>query len=60
MISIVVLENASRFQETGQYSPKEAVAQAMGEITGPIVGVVSVLLAVFIPTTCNQRHFRTA
>ena len=37
--------------ETGQYSPKEAVTKAMGEITGPIVGVVLVLLAVFIPTT---------
>ena len=37
--------------ETGQYSPKDAVTKAMGEITGPIVGVVLVLLAVFIPTT---------
>ena len=44
--AIVVVENASRLLETGQYSPREAV----GEITGPIVGVVLVLLAVFIPT----------
>jgi len=49
--AIVVVENASRLLETGQYSPKEAVTKAMGEITGPIVGVVLVLLAVFIPTT---------
>ena len=49
--AIVVVENASRLLETGQYSPREAVTKAMGEITGPIVGVVLVLLAVFIPTT---------
>lgn len=49
--AIVVVENASRLLETGQYNPKEAVTKAMGEITGPIVGVVLVLLAVFIPTT---------
>ncbi|WP_195663780.1 efflux RND transporter permease subunit [Bacteroides congonensis] len=48
--AIVVVENASRLLETGQYSPREAVTRAMGEITGPIVGVVLVLLAVFIPT----------
>lgn len=49
--AIVVVENASRLLETGKYTPREAVIQAMGEITGPIVGVVLVLLAVFIPTT---------
>lgn len=49
--AIVVVENASRLLETGQYAPREAVTKAMGEITGPIVGVVLVLLAVFIPTT---------
>lgn len=49
--AIVVVENASRLLETGQYSPREAVTKAMGEITGPIAGVVLVLLAVFIPTT---------
>lgn len=48
--AIVVVENASRLLETGQYSPREAVTKAMGEITGPIVGVVLVLLAVFIST----------
>lgn len=49
--AIVVVENASRLLETGQYTPREAVTKAMGEITGPIIGVVLVLLAVFIPTT---------
>ena len=50
--AIVVVENASRLLESGKYATtKEAVDQAMSEITGPIVGVVLVLLAVFIPTT---------
>ena len=29
--AIVVVENASRLLETGQYSPREAVTKAMGE-----------------------------
>lgn len=48
--AIVVVENSSRLLENEKYSPREAVTKAMGEITGPIVGVVLVLLAVFIPT----------
>lgn len=48
--AIVVVENASRLLEDEKYTPREAVTKAMGEITGPIVGVVLVLLAVFIPT----------
>lgn len=49
--AIVVVENSTRLLDTGKYTPREAVTQAMGEIVGPIVGVVLVLLAVFIPTT---------
>lgn len=49
--AIVVVENATRLLDTGQYTPREAVTRAMGEISGPIIGVVLVLLAVFIPTT---------
>lgn len=48
--AIVVVENSTRLLDTGKYSSKEAVEQAMGEITGPVVGVVLVLMAVFIPT----------
>ena len=48
--AIVVVENSTRLLDTGQYNARQAVIQAMGEITGPIVGVVLVLLAVFIPT----------
>lgn len=49
--AIVVVENATRLLDTGQYTPRDAVTKAMGEISGPIVGVVLVLLAVFVPTT---------
>ncbi|MCC8170836.1 MAG: multidrug efflux RND transporter permease subunit [Parabacteroides sp.] len=49
--AIVVVENASRLLSTGKYNAKDAVTEAMREITGPVIGVVLVLLAVFIPTT---------
>lgn len=48
--AIVVVENSTRLLDTGKYSSREAVEQAMGEIIGPVVGVVLVLMAVFIPT----------
>ena len=50
--AIVVTENATRLLDTGRYhTSAEATEEAMKEITGPIVGVVLVMLAVFIPTT---------
>ena len=48
--AIVVVENASRKLDEGKMSPQNGVIEAMGEISGPIVGVVLVLLAVFLPT----------
>lgn len=48
--AIVVVENATRLLDTGKYTKTEAVEKAMEEITGPVVGVVLVLCAVFIPT----------
>lgn len=48
--AIVVVENTARLLDTGRYSAREAVVRAMGEITGPVIGVVLVLMAVFIPT----------
>ncbi|MBQ7819703.1 MAG: multidrug efflux RND transporter permease subunit [Bacteroidales bacterium] len=48
--AIIVVENSSRLLESGKYSRKEAVTEAMREITGPVIGVVLVLLAVFVPT----------
>ena len=54
--AIVVVENVTRLldEATEKGEPvdmKMITEKAMAEITGPIVGVVLVLLAVFIPTT---------
>ena len=35
--AIVVVENSSRLMDTGKYTAREAVTEAMGEIVGPIV-----------------------
>ena len=48
--AIVVVENATRILDEGKLSPQEGVIRAMREIAGPIVGVVLVMLAVFLPT----------
>lgn len=49
--AIVVVENVSRHLEKDpNLTPKEATKKAMDEVTGPVVGIVLVLLAVFIPT----------
>ena len=48
--AIVVVENATRYMDTGNYTAREATTKAMGELVGPIIGIVLVLLAVFIPT----------
>ena len=46
--AIVVLENVERHMEDG-LSPRQATAKAMSEVTGPVVAIVLVLCAVFIP-----------
>ena len=46
--AIVVVENVQRWLEQG-YEPKEAARRAMDEVTGPIVAVAAVLVAVFVP-----------
>lgn len=48
--AIVVTENATRLLDEGAPDAKTATAEAMAEITGPVIGVVLVLLAVFLPT----------
>jgi HAE1 family hydrophobic/amphiphilic exporter-1 len=48
--SIVVTENATRLLDEGERTPRQAVTEAMREIEGPVIGVVLVLLAVFLPT----------
>ena len=47
--AIVIVENASHHIEAG-LAPREATIKAMEEVTGPVVAITFVLLAVFIPT----------
>ncbi|MES2983808.1 MAG: multidrug efflux RND transporter permease subunit [Pseudomonadota bacterium] len=47
--AIVVIENVERIMRTEKLSPKEAAIKAMQEVTGPIVAIVLVLCAVFVP-----------
>lgn len=47
--AIVVVENVERNLEKGGITPKEAAIKAMEEVTGPVIAVVFVLGAVFIP-----------
>jgi gold/copper resistance efflux pump len=48
--AIVVVENVER-HIAGDKSPREAALAAMREVTGPIIAITSVLIAVFVPTT---------
>ncbi len=48
--AIVIVENAAHHIERGE-SPKTATIKAMREVTGPVIGITAVLMAVFIPTT---------
>lgn len=47
--AIIVVENTERIMKTEKLSAREATMKAMSEITGPIVAIVLVLGAVFIP-----------
>ena len=47
--AIVVVENVERIMEEEGVSPKEAARKSMDEITGALVGIALVLVAVFIP-----------
>lgn len=47
--AIVVLENVERIMRTEKLPPKEATVKAMEEVSGPVVAIVLVLCAVFIP-----------
>ena len=46
--AIVVVENVERNIENG-LSPREATYQAMREVSGPIIAIALVLIAVFVP-----------
>jgi len=47
--AIVVVENVERIMATEGLSPRDATRKAMGQITGAIIGITVVLIAVFIP-----------
>ena len=47
--AIVIVENASHHIERGE-TPREATIRAMSEVTGPVISITLVLMAVFIPT----------
>ncbi|SOZ57510.1 component of acridine efflux pump, similar to acrB (RND family) [Cupriavidus taiwanensis] len=47
--AIVVIENVERNMTEFNLPPKEAAKKAMDEVSGPVVAIVLVLLAVFIP-----------
>jgi gold/copper resistance efflux pump len=47
--AIVVVENVERHIALGK-RPREAAIAAMREVTGPIIAITSVLVAVFVPT----------
>ena len=47
--AIVIVENAAHHIEQGM-TPRDATIQAMSEVTGPVIAITLVLLAVFLPT----------
>ncbi|HEY2911155.1 MAG TPA: efflux RND transporter permease subunit, partial [Gemmataceae bacterium] len=47
--AIVIVENASQHMEKGM-APRAATIQAMSEVTGPVIAITLVLMAVFLPT----------
>jgi multidrug efflux pump len=47
--AIVVVENVERNMTEFKMSPKDAAKRAMDEVSGPVVAIVLVLCAVFVP-----------
>ncbi|MDH0893447.1 multidrug efflux RND transporter permease subunit [Pseudomonas sp. GD03985] len=47
--AIVVIENVERVMRTKKLGAREAAIEAMEEVTGPIIAIVLVLCAVFVP-----------
>lgn len=49
--AIVVIENMERILQTEKLKPREAALKAMMQVSGPVVAIVLVMCAVFIPAT---------
>ena len=47
--AIVVVENVERHMSKGGLSPRDAAKKAMEEVSGPVIAIVLVLGAVFVP-----------
>src|SRR5439155_13507982 len=47
--AIVVVENVERIMAEEGLAPKQATRKAMSQITGAIIGITLVLIAVFVP-----------
>ncbi|MDT8399547.1 MAG: multidrug efflux RND transporter permease subunit [Pseudomonadales bacterium] len=47
--AIIVIENVERIMTQEKKGPREATLKAMEEVTGPIIAIVLVLSAVFLP-----------
>jgi len=47
--AIVVVENVERLMNEEGLGPREATLKAMGQITGAVIGITVVLVAVFLP-----------
>ena len=47
--AIVVVENVERIMSEEGLPPREATVKAMSQITGAIIGITAVLIAVFVP-----------
>ncbi|MEF2231656.1 MAG: multidrug efflux RND transporter permease subunit [Pseudodesulfovibrio sp.] len=47
--AIVVVENVERIMEQEGLPPREATIKAMTQVTGPVIAIVLVLSAVFVP-----------
>ena len=48
--AIVIVENASHHIDAEGLPPREATIRAMEQVTGPVIGITAVLMAVFLPT----------
>ena len=48
--AIVIVENAAHHLDRDGMTPREAAARAMDEVTGPVIGITLVLMAVFLPS----------
>jgi len=48
--AIIVVENTVRLMDENGWDSRQAIREAMVEITGPVVATTAVLLAVFVPT----------